>query len=84
MLLQYEMLECGLYHDENGYLCKSESWLLTCLKMVIRYDSAHRGLIYLLISLFFVFIITITYSFVERGMKVASAAVAHVVVVIKY
>ena len=33
---------------------------------------------------FFVFIITITNSFVERGMKVASAAVAHVVVVIKY
>ena len=25
ILLQYEMLECGLYHDENGYLCKSES-----------------------------------------------------------
>ena len=44
---------CGLYHDENGYLCKSESRLLTFLKMVIRYDSAHRGLIYLLISLFF-------------------------------
>ena len=54
--------------------------------MVIRYDSAHRGLIYLLISLFsfFIFIITITNSFVERGGKVASAAVAHVVVVIKY
>ena len=52
ILLQYEIIECDLYHDENGYLCKSESWLLTCLKMVIRYDSAHRGLIYLLISLF--------------------------------
>ena len=55
--------------------------------MVIRYDSAHRGLIYRLISLFcffFVFIITITNSFVERGMKVASAAVAHVGVVIEY
>ena len=51
--------------------------------MVIRYDSAHRGLIYLLISLFsffFIFIITITSSFVERGGKVAS--VAHLVVVI--
>ena len=24
ILLQYEMLECGLYHGENGYLCKSE------------------------------------------------------------
>ena len=33
---------------------------------------------------FFIFIITITYSFVERGMKVAPAAVAHAVVVIKY
>ena len=80
------MLEFGPHHDENGYLCKSESLLFTCLKMVIRYDSAHRGLIYLLISLFsffFIFIITITNSFVERGVKVASE-VAHVVVVIKY
>ena len=34
--------------------------------------------------LFFIFIITITNSFVERGMKVASASVAHEVVVIKY
>ena len=25
ILLQYEILECGLYHDENEYLCKSES-----------------------------------------------------------
>ena len=25
ILLQYEMLESGLYHDENGHLCKSES-----------------------------------------------------------
>ena len=83
------MLECGLYHDENGYLCKSESWSLACLKMVIRYDSAQRGLVYLLISLFFFFfifffIITIAYSFVERGVKVASAAVVQVVVGIKY
>ena len=45
--------------------------------MVIRYDSAHRGLI--LSFLFFIFIITITNSFVEREVKVASAAVAHVV-----
>ena len=55
--------------------------------MVIRYDSAHRGLIYLLISLFFFFfffIITIANSFVERGVKVASAAVVQLVVVIKY
>ena len=22
------MFECGLFHDENGYLCKSESWSL--------------------------------------------------------
>ena len=44
--------------------------------MVIRYDSAHRGLI---LSFLFIFIITITNSFVERGVKVASAAVAHVV-----
>ena len=54
--------------------------------MAIRYDSAHRGLIYLLISLFsflFIFIITIANSFVERVVKVASAAVAHVVGVIK-
>ena len=75
------MLECGLYHGENGYLCKSESLSLTCLKMVIRYDSAHRGLIYLFFIFFF--IITIA-SFVERGGKVASAAVVQVVVVIKY
>ena len=25
ILVQYEMLECGLHHDENRYLCKSES-----------------------------------------------------------
>ena len=42
--------------------------------MVIRYDSVHRGLI--LSFLFFIFIITITISFVERGVRVA---VAHVV-----
>ena len=42
----------------------------------------HRGLIYLLISLFFFFIITIPYSFVERGGKVTSTAVVPVVVVI--
>ena len=53
------------------------------------YDSAHRGLIYmyLLISLFstfFFFIITIANYFVERGVKVASAAVMQVVVVIEY
>ena len=47
--------------------------------MVIRYDSAHRGLIYLLISLFFF----IANSFVERGVKVESATVVQVVVVIK-
>ena len=47
--------------------------------MVIRYDSAHRGLILCFLVFFFIFIITITYSFVERGLKVASAAVAHVV-----
>ena len=54
--------------------------------MVIGYDSAHCGLIHLLSSVFFffIFIITTTHSFVERGVKVASAAVAHVVVVIKY
>ena len=46
--------------------------------MVIRYDSVHRGLI-LSFLFFFIFIITITKSFVERGVKVASAAVAHVV-----
>ena len=44
--------------------------------MVIRYDSAHRGFI---LSFLFIFIITITNSFVERGVKVASTAVAHVV-----
>ena len=32
-----------------------------------------------LFSFFFIFIITITNSFVERGVKVASAAVAHIV-----
>ena len=31
--------ECGLFHDENGYLCKSESWSLARLKKAIRYDS---------------------------------------------
>ena len=46
--------------------------------MVIRYDSAHRGLI-LSFLFFFIFIITITDSFVESGVKVASTAVAHVV-----
>ena len=46
--------------------------------MVIRYDSAHRALI-LSFLFFFIFIITITNSFVERAVKVASAAVAHVV-----
>ena len=45
--------------------------------MAIRYDSAHRGIIYLLISLF-------SFFYVERVVKVASAAVAHVIVVIKY
>ena len=52
--------------------------------MAIRYDSEHRGLIYLLISLFsffFFFIITIANLFVERGGKVALAAVVPVVVV---
>ena len=52
--------------------------------MAIRYDSAHCGLIYLLISLFsffFFFIITIANLFVERGGKVASAAEVPVVVV---
>ena len=51
--------------------------------MVIRYDSAHLGLIYLLISLFsfFFFIITIANLFVESGGKIASAAVVPVVVV---
>ena len=44
--------------------------------MMIRYDSAHRGLI---LSFPFFLIITITNSFVERGVKGASAAVAHVV-----
>ena len=34
--------------------------------------------------LFFIFITTIANSFVERGVKVASAAVVSVVVVIKY
>ena len=24
ILFEYEMIECGLHHDENGYLCKSE------------------------------------------------------------
>ena len=33
------MFECGLFHDENGYLCKSESWSLVRLKKAIRYDS---------------------------------------------
>ena len=48
--------------------------------MASRYDSAHHGLIYLLISLFS--FLTIANSFVERGGKVASAAVVPVVVVI--
>ena len=54
--------------------------------MAIRYDSAHRGLIYLLISLFSFFFsnMTIANSFVERGGNVASAAVLPVVVVINY
>ena len=45
--------------------------------MAIKYDSTHRGLIYLLISLFkfFFFNITIAKSFVERGENVALAAV---------
>ena len=34
------MFECGLFHDENGYLCKSECWSLARLKMAIRYDHA--------------------------------------------
>ena len=53
--------------------------------MVIRYDSAHRGLIFLLNSLFsFCPFSLIANSFVERGVKVASAAVVQVVVVIKF
>ena len=54
--------------------------------MVIRYDSAHRGLnLSTHVSLFiFFFIITIANSFVEKGVKVPSAAVVQVVVVIKY
>ena len=51
-------------------------------RAAIRYDSAHRDLIYLLISLFFFFfIITIANLFVERGGKVALAAMVPVVVV---
>ena len=74
------MLECGLFHEENGYVCKQESWSFACLKMAIRYDSEHRGFIYLLISLFTFFFfniinITIANSFVENGENVASAAV---------
>ena len=52
--------------------------------MAIRYDSANRGLIYLLISLFsffFFFITTIANLFLERGGKVSSAVVVPVVVV---
>ena len=51
--------------------------------VAIRYDSAHRDLIYLLISLFsfFFFIIIIANLFVKRRGKVASAAVVPVVVV---
>ena len=78
------MLECGLYHDENGYLCKSESWSLTCLKMVIRYMYYSVNLSTHFPLLIFLFqYITIANSFVERGGNVASAAVP-VVVVIKY
>ena len=56
--------------------------------MAIRYDSAHRGINYLFLSFlfFFILIITIANSFVERVVKLASVEVAHVVVhvVIKY
>ena len=57
--------------------------IINMYKMVIRYDSAHRGLIYLLIPLFSsfsFFIITIANSFVERGVTVASAPVVQVVI----
>ena len=32
-------LNTVFFHNENGYLCKSESWSLARLKMAIRYDS---------------------------------------------
>ena len=48
--------------------------------MAIRYDSAHHGLIYLIISLFSFFIITIADLFVERGGKASAAVVPEVVV----
>ena len=54
--------------------------------MMIRYDSAHRVLIYLLISLFsfsFFYIIIIANSLVERGVKVTPAAVVQVVSKVK-
>ena len=34
------MFECGLFNDKNGYLCKSESWLLARLKKS-RSDMIH-------------------------------------------
>ena len=46
--------------------------IIACLKMAIRYASAHRGLISFLS---FFFNITITNSFVQREGNVASAAV---------
>ena len=33
------MFECGLFHDENGYLCQSENLSLARLKKAIRYVS---------------------------------------------
>ena len=50
--------------------------------MVIRYDSAHRGLIISLFSFSIFFIIIIANSFVERGGNLTSAAVLPVVVVV--
>ena len=59
------MSDCGLYNDENGYLCRK--LIITC-NLFKNCDQIWFCLIYSLISLFSVFsIITIANSFVERG-----------------
>ena len=59
----------------GGGLDPTSLWIHPC-------DSAHRGLIYLLVFLFFN--LSFAHSFVERGENIASAAVLPVVVVVKY
>ena len=70
-------IETHITRDFPGARTPAPIWICPC-------DSAHRGLIYLLVFFLYFFNITFAKSFVERGGNVESAAVLPVVVVIKY